>query len=295
MEQVKLRPWSTVWRAYAGHDTFYAKQNVEPNRFEAVLVDALARWLPDSFVPPVALDPASGLMLTPDQGEVLGFEHDDVDTWCAIVEAWSVVQRALVPHADEITALGVPTIAPGDTEREVRSRAAALNALPLDDPRRLGDEARAAVDASMPDVRRAVEQVEDLGLPLTLNHNDLHGGNVFVAGTRFFDLGDALVTEPMAALLVPLGAYVDLVDCAPDDPRLWRMAEAWMQPWTDLATPRQLRAALPAAMRLARLPRHESWWRITPYLEGDVLTGFEAAGAEWLGAMPRPPLLSPAG
>ena len=38
-----------------------------------------------------------------------------------------------------------------------------------------------------------------LGLPPTLNHNDLHENNVFdVDGAlRFFDFGDALVTEPL--------------------------------------------------------------------------------------------------
>ena len=108
LECHKVRPWSAVWRAYVERGTFWAKQNCPANRFEAALVEALARWQPDRFVPLTAVDTARGLMLTPDQGETLGFERRDVETWCRLVQEWGQVQRELVPHAAELVDLGVP-------------------------------------------------------------------------------------------------------------------------------------------------------------------------------------------
>jgi hypothetical protein len=65
-----------------------------------------------------------------------------------------------------------------------------------------------AVRALLPTVDGWADQVAALGLPLTLCHNDLHGNNVFDRGgeLRFFDFADALVMEPLAALLIPINA-----------------------------------------------------------------------------------------
>ena len=295
LERHKLRPWSTVWKAYAGSGLYWAKQNVAPNRFEAGLVAALGEWLPDAFVPLAALEAQSGLMLMPDQGEPLGFGHHDVDSWCRIVQQWALVQRSLVDRVPEISALGVPVLAPPDVEGLVTARVGLLGALPEDDPRRLAPSSCDRVLAALPDLRRSVDEVVGLGLPLTLDHNDLHGGNVFPGEvcSRFFDLGDAMVTEPMAVLLVPLGAVEDALGCDPDDLRLWRVADAWAEVWSDVASPTDLRRVLPHAMRLSRLARHHSWWRVTPALDPEELTGFEAEGAEWLGVLPDRPLLAP--
>ena len=74
------------------------------------------------------------------------------------------------------------------------------------DPRRLAPDVADRLRAHLPVVRRWAEQVAALGLPLTLNHNDLHENNVFdVDGRlRFFDFGDSLLTDPLGVMLIPL-------------------------------------------------------------------------------------------
>jgi hypothetical protein len=296
-EQFKLRGWATVLKAYAGEGLFWAKQNCSLNLFEAALVDEIGQLEPDRVVPLRAVDRERGLLLMPDQGEVFGAEHTDLGSWCEVVRQWAQLQRVLLPHTDRLTAVGVHTVDAADTEELLVERAEALNALPVGDPRRLDDEAVPAIRAGLPEVRRSVDAVGALGLPLALNHNDLHGGNVFAKPgerMRFFDLGDAMFTDPLGVLLTPLGILADQLDCAPDDPRLGQVAEALVEVWSDLAPAHELRAALPHALRLARVARHESWLRATPPMSPAELADWGMAASAWLARVPEPPLLTPA-
>jgi hypothetical protein len=128
---------------------------------------------------------------------------------------------------------------------------------------------------------------------LTLNHNDLHGNNVFDVDGRllFFDFGDALVTDPLGMLLVPLNILRETLRADADDRRLWRVADAALEVWSDLVPPAQLRAALPAALQLGRLGRVESWVRCQPSLSDVQLAEWGPDAASWLGTLlEQPPL-----
>ena len=144
--------------------------------------------------------------------------------------------------------------------------------------------------SALPDVARWADEVGTLGLPLTLCHNDLHGRNVFDLGgeLRFFDFADALVTEPMAALLIPLTMLRHQLDPEPDDPRLRRVADAALEVWTDYAPMAELRAVLPAALQLARLARVESWIRCTAPMNAAELAEWGDAAAHWLASLGEP-------
>ncbi|MEP6816652.1 MAG: hypothetical protein ABI873_13990 [Marmoricola sp.] len=295
LEQFKLRGWATVLKVYAEEGLLWAKQSCALNLFEAALVDEIGRVTPDRVVPLRAVDRQRGLLLMPDEGDVFGIEHADLESWCEVVQQWAQLQRELLPYGDRLAAAGVATLRPQDSEELAAERTRALNALPVDDPRRLPDEDAERVTAGIPELRRSVEAVAAVGLPMALNHNDLHGGNVFAvsgAAMRSFDLGDALLTEPMAVLLTPLGILVDRFSCAPDDPRLWQVAEAMVEVWSDLAPAPQIRAALPHALRLARLARHEAWLRATPPMSLAELADWGSAATYWLAALPRRPLLA---
>jgi Ser/Thr protein kinase RdoA (MazF antagonist) len=129
--------------------------------------------------------------------------------------------------------------------------------------------------------------VSALGLPVTLNHNDLHENNVFDVGhrLRFFDFGDALLTEPLGVLLIPLNILGEKLGADSDDPRLWTVANAALEVWSDLVPLGDLRAALPAALQLGRLGRVESWVRTQPSLSDDELADWGPVAATWLGTL----------
>lgn len=292
--QTKLRGWSTVWRADTAAGVFWAKQNCRGGAYEAALLATIARLAPDRVVGVVAADPVQGLLLTADGGTTLG-HRGGVAGWSRLVGEYAGLQRALLGHTGALLATGVPVLRPLDAPALVSERADALHSLPEEDPRHLDAEARRALQRALPAVRASADAVTGLGLPLVLNHNDLHGDNAFGAPAdghlRFFDFGDAMLTDPLSVLLVPLrSAQVDL-GCRSDDPRLWRVADAWIEHWSDLAPARDLRAALPHALRLAGLWRHESWIRVLAAHDREQLAEWGEAGPRWLRSVVDPPVL----
>ena len=261
MEQAKLRPWATVWRVRAGDQVFYAKQNCRGQQFEAALLALLAELAPSYVVPVAGADAQRGLLLTPDQGPVFGdsVAEDDLDAWCRLVVRAMELARAVAPHADTLAGAGLTTCrVPSGIETPVQ---------------------------------QYVAEVASLGLPDTLVHNDLHGHNAFdrPGGLIFFDFADAVLAHPLSGLLVPLDVLADRLDKpAPDDARLRRVADAALEVWSELAPIRDLRAALPAALRLGRLGRAESWARIAPDLEGPKAEEFRGAADAWIARLQDP-------
>lgn len=265
MQQAKLRPWATVWQVRTAERLFYAKQNCPGQLFEAGVVALLARLAPEYVVPVAAVDAERGLLLTPDQGQVFGetVAEGDLDSWCRLVARAMELARTVAQHAEDLVAAGV-----------TRCRV----------PDHAPQEVLALVEASE-------EEMGSLGLPETLVHNDLHAHNAFhhPSGLIFFDFADAVVAHPLAGLLVPLNVLADqLGRPGPHDARLRRVADAGLEVWSDVAPPRALRAALPAALRLGRLGRAESWARVTPDLADEDVAEYGPAADAWLARIPDP-------
>ncbi|GAW49903.1 MULTISPECIES: hypothetical protein [unclassified Nocardioides] len=292
LEPVKIRPWATVWRVETDHGVFFAKQNCSTQSYEGALLVALNDLAARHVVPLTAVEPGLGLLLTPDQGVPLGeTAGDDIDAWCRVAAAGAQLQLEVARYVERLVEVGLTVLAPSDSVAYVEEQLDAFAGLPTDDPRAMPAEDRAAVLGHLPIVADWAEQVGVVGLPLTLSHNDLHGHNVFDAGgeLRFFDFADALVTEPLAALLIPLNALATRLRAPSDDPRLRRVADAALEVWSEHAPIAELRAALPAALQLGRLARVESWIRCTAPMNDAELAEWGSAAAYWLASLVQPP------
>ncbi len=279
--EVKLRPWAGVWRAETARGRFYVKQNCASQASEAAVVHRLAAVAPAWMVPVVATDPDRGLLLTEDLGPTLRDEGDpSLDDWRDLVEAAAELQRAAVPVVGSLVDDGLREMNADDAPSYAAARVDQLASLPETDPRHLAAADAHAVLAALPLLERAADQLGALGLPATVQHNDLHEGNALRRGTvRFFDFADAVVAPPLSVLHLPLNRFADLQEIGDDDPRVLDLAESYLEHWSDLAPLAELRAALPAARRLAALAKVESWLRVS--------TTFDDAGlAEWGTAVP---------
>jgi Ser/Thr protein kinase RdoA (MazF antagonist) len=90
----------------------------------------------------------------------------------------------------------------------------------------------------MAELRRLCHELADRGIPDTLQHDDLHDGNLFVRDGRFvfFDWGDACVTHPFHTLVVTLRALAHRQGLGPGAPELLRLRDAYLESWTGHAS-----------------------------------------------------------
>ncbi|MFF3465184.1 phosphotransferase [Streptomyces sp. NPDC002619] len=286
---VRLRPWSVLVRVpvevHGTQDTVWFKANPPASAFEGALTAALSRWVPERVLVPLAVDPGRGWSLLPDGGElfrdVLEREPVEVGIWEELLRQYARVQVALVPYTREIEELGVPG-ARTTALPEAFDRLVAENTV-------LRTDERARLARLRPRLVDWCAELAAVGVPDSLDHSDLHDGQLFCPAPGrfvFFDWGDAAVTHPFCSLLVPARRACDRygADVLP------RLRDAYLEPWTGAGrTAAELRRAVSLAWRLGALGRATSWGRLFPSA-ASAAEG-EADGARWLLALlTEPPL-----
>jgi hypothetical protein len=172
------------------------KANDATMRHESGVVELLATTCPSLVPPLLADDPARGWLLMADAGEWLRSVSPRVghlDHWLQVLPAYAEGQLAMVPHVDDLLALGVP-------DRRLATLPAAYAALVQE------VDAEPRLRAAVGRVEELCEQLDAYGVDETLNHDDLHDGQVFLRDGSLvvMDWGDACVSHPFFTLSVTL-------------------------------------------------------------------------------------------
>ncbi|WP_225097743.1 aminoglycoside phosphotransferase family protein [Streptomyces sp. CoH27] len=283
--KVRVRPWSVLVRVpVAGRDAVWFKANPPASAFEGPLTAALARWVPDDVLEPLAVDAGRAWVLLPDGGDlfrdVLAREPVEPRTWACLLGQYAHMQRALVPHAREIERLGVPA-----------ARTAALPELfdtLLARDAGMPPETRSRLEHLRPRLTDWCAELASLGIEDTLDHADLHDGQLFRPAPdrfTFFDWGDAAVSHPFCSLRVPAEKAR-----ARYGPQILRMLlDAYLEPWTGTGrTPEDLRQAARLGWRLSALSRAASWGRTFPGPSGPPPVAAQSSES-LLGLLDEPP------
>ncbi len=256
--QPRVRPWSTqlVVDTSAGRAWFKAcSPSTSP---EPAIYRVLTGVAPDRVPEIWASDEERGWLLMPDQGALLRAVADAetiVGLWSGVLRRYARLQRASIDVVDDLVGGGVPRW----------------------DPQSLVTHWLEGRGAHVPEterpLREAAARLADSGLPETIQHNDLHAGNVFCADgspaaihdARFFDWGDAYVGNPLCSLMIALQGpsyHFGL----PDDPeRDARLTRAYLSAWADLVPSAQLKELLPDATLIACLARVRANGRALQY------------------------------
>jgi hypothetical protein len=266
IEQPHVRPWSTVLRVPTDDGDVWFKANMPTQAFEVAVVETLAARRPDLVPTLLATDLQRGWMLQGDGGtrlrEILE-ETGDFDVWIEILSLYAELQMDVAADRDRLLAAGVPdrllASLPGQFE-EVLADAEALETLTQDERRRLASLA--------PRIEAECRELADYGLPETIQHDDLHDGQVFVRDGRFlfFDWGDACVSHPFYTLVVTLAVLAYRLELDHDAPELDRFRDAYLEPWTRFRPRRELEQAYPLAYRLGVLCRGLTWRSVVAVL-----------------------------
>ena len=272
VEVVKDRPWSYVLKVPTATGPVWFKENRGATRYEAPLVAALARWLPDRVLTPIAIDAERGWSLLPDGGPILREVAlpKDLQHWERLLATHAQFQRDVAPHAGELVALGVPDHRPAAFVGNVAR-------LPASD----------ALTASMADLLALNDTLAASPVPASLQHDDLHDGNVFADG-RVFDWGDSSVGHPFGVLLVASRVAADRFEVSDGDPLVLRLRDAYLEPWSDLADRPTMLAEVRAAVQLGKVGRSLSWQRALADADEDGRSEWGDAVTGWLDELREP-------
>jgi hypothetical protein len=258
--QPRVRPWGTVLTASTSAGAVWMKAPGPETVFEVPLYEVLRKVVPEWIVAPIAVDVERGWLLLPDGGTTLRASGTDpVEAMVRVLPQYAQLQRDLTPHVESLLGTGVIDMrAPVMPQRfDEAVEAVSLRARPQD----------AEVIQRIAERRDVVvgwcEELACLSIPASLDHNDLHAGNIFVdadAGrVRFYDWGDSVVAHPFASMIVSLKDMTVLHGFAPGDPVMLRLRDAYLEVFTDLAPHRELVAQLDLACRVGMIARTLVW------------------------------------
>jgi hypothetical protein len=270
VEDVALRPWSTtarlgdVWLKACGSGTAH----------EPALLGALRDERVDGVALPFAVAPASRYLALPHAGRALRDVAGGEGRWPDVMARHAALQRSLEQRADRLLELGVPDLRPD------RAPGLLADLLGRHDP---PPELRRAVEAALPGLERDAAALADGPVAVTVQHDDLHGGNVMVdaAGeVRVIDWGDSCVGHPFGVLLVTLRSLRHRERLAGGE--VDRVVVAYLESWSDCAGPSDLRELTAAAQRVQAVGRALSWERALAAADETERSAWDDPVTGWL-------------
>jgi Phosphotransferase enzyme family len=270
IEQPHVYAWSTVLRVPTADGPLWFKATTpEVHGFEPRLTKILGETCPDRVTELVEIDADRTWMLMRDGGTRLReLEPPDPRAWEAILPRYAELQIAVTPRAEELLDLGVPDARPAGIPDAIEALLDDDRALMLGEPEGLSGEQRDELRRRLPELRALVEELEAFGIPATIQHDDLHDGQVFVKGghVRILDWGDSCISHPFHTLTVTLRAHAWRHEIEPGSAELLRLRDSYLEPFGAPA------AAADLAYRTGTLARALAWHRYlaaTPAEERD--------------------------
>jgi Phosphotransferase enzyme family len=292
VEQPHVRPWSTVLRIPTDRGTVWCKAAGPGTAHEARLLVTFAAWEVPHVLLPLDADPDRGWLLFEEGGPTLrqtrpdGEGDRDLGAWERILAAYARLQRDVEGRAGDLLRAGVPDGRPAELP-------ATFQRLVEDDVwwTLVTDEDRPAAEAGRRRLRDLGEwvaatagELERSGIAATIQHDDLHGGNVFVGptGIRVFDWGDAVVAHPFGSMVTTLNSVAYRLGSDPDGLELARLRDAYLDAWTDVLPRPALAEVLERALDLGRVGKAAAWARALHDVDPAAMDGHGDAPAMWL-------------
>ena len=261
LEQVHLRPWSTVFRVPTNRGNAYFKATSPALRHEAAVTQALFDWRPNCIPQVYASDPDRGWLLLADGGTLLREwikTEEDIQHWESLLPVYAEFQKQLSEKVNDLLKLGVP-------DRRLDTLPHKLTALTNDLETRssgqLSSLERAKLLNFLPKLTVLCKQLSHAPIPQSLHHGDLHDGNIFFHDGQydFFDWGDCSLTHPFFSMRTAFVSIENTLGIEENSPYHDRLMHAYLEPWTTLAPSAELVDIFRAAERVSPLCSALSW------------------------------------
>lgn len=287
VEAVQERPWSSVWKIATSDGTLYFKATAPVLAHEPALTVALAGWRPDCMLDVLAADVDRGWILMRDAGVTMRSlinGQGDWDHWQTVLPLYAGVQLDLVPHSDELLALGVLDRRLSTLPDQVARLLDDVPAMMIGHEDGMTQTHYDRLRALLPQVAAMCDDLAAFELPETLHHEDFHDANIFVRDGRytFADWGESGIAHPFFSGLVTLRSIAYRADLPFDAPELAALRDAYLAPWAGFGTRDDLVAAFALATKIAMPARALTWYRVIAHLPEPYRSEDAGAVPGWL-------------
>jgi hypothetical protein len=268
IETARERPWSTVLRVPLANGVAWFKACSPVQAFEPRLTAGLfARW-PDRVAEVLGHDEERAWLLLADAGTPIGAFGNSPEAWLVALPLYAELQRGEAAYAREHLEHHVPDL-----------RVATL-------PARYEDLLRHHLPLESDEIGRlrgfAARFAELCGelaahdVPETVQHDDLHMGNVYAHGERLrlLDWGDSSISHPFASLVVTFRFLEEMNKLSRADPWFTRLRDAYLEPWG-----RGLADVFALAIRVGAFAHTIAWARQRDALPEEARVEFDTGFA----------------
>ena len=261
------RPWSSAIRFGSDAGPLWFKVNGPGTLHEGALVAALGQLQPELVSEVLAIDRERGWWLTRDAGPILRTVAAPGELWTrweAILPRYGRAQLRLASQVDALLATGVQEVSPATLPGQFQ---ALLDHLSERSPAEGGltSGESQSLAALLPLYQGWCDELAQSGIPNSIQHDDLHSANVCWGGSagraRIIDWGDASVGYPLGTMLSTLNSIAHHAKIEVEDSRVQRMRDAYLEPFTHLASRERLVALVRVARRLGCVTRALSYVR----------------------------------
>ncbi len=267
IEQPHVYLWATAMRVPTTGGVVWFKACLPTFAPELAILPVLVQLRPDLLARTLASDRDRAWMLTWDAGMKLRERAaglDQLPLWERILPEYARLQIAAVPFVDGLLADGVPDHRTRLLPEQARALAADDVVLTETPEEALtASELEAFRGSGLAELGRLCAELVAAGIPDTVQHDDLHDGNVLVDGDRLvlFDWGDGCIAHPFHTIVVTLRSAAYKLGLEPGGAEVLRMRDAYLEPWAAYGSRAELIEIADLARRTGTVARALAWWR----------------------------------
>jgi Phosphotransferase enzyme family len=272
IEQIHLRPWSTVLRVPTSQGNVFFKASMAMLAPEAALTQYLANLKVDFLPQLLAVDVARGWMLLRDGGERLREAlqaNPDLKRWEELLPTYAKLQIELSKHLKQIEKLNVPNWRLARLPQLYQSLLAETSRFRIDMENGITAQQYQQLTDLLDVINAKCEQLARYHIPEAVHHGDFHDGNIFFNAGQyvFFDWGDCSISHPFFSLR---SAYVSAeirFNLEENAPPLKRLRDAYLASWREFETEARLHEAFGLAQELWAISSMLNWHRTISNLD----------------------------
>ena len=272
IERPHVRAWGIVMRVPTDKGDVYFKATTLSLENEAVITEALSGWFPELLPKLFKADIEQNWLLIADGGARLRDAFADglaVGAWSGVLESYARFQIDLSSQVDSLLSLGSPDRRLARLPELYNGLVDDTEWLLIDQEDGLSTAEYQRLKAGKSYIAHLCQELASFNIPDSLNHGDLHDGNIFYENGRylFFDWGDSSISHPFFSLRTVFVSMENTFSYEEDDPRFDAYARDYLKVWQAFASEDSLWQAYQLAKRLWSIVSALQWKYTMSYLE----------------------------